>query len=179
MGGPGSGRWALHDKKTTVEECLPLDANKLARDGMISRSPGGGLLVWTSTRTGEQTASAGYRREVIEGIVVFRLLYTVTGRDGQKLNVDEPIVLQTTRPPIGGLRWWFTCPHMVDGRPCRRRAGKLYLPPGRRYFGCRHCHDLTYTSCQESHQYDRLFRVLAHDTGFDPSLVKRVLSRKA
>ena len=28
--------------------------------------------------------------------------------------------------------------------------GKLYLPPGGRYFGCRHCHDLTYRSRQES-----------------------------
>ena len=26
---------------------------------------------------------------------------------------------------------------------------KLYLPPGSRYFGCRRCHRLTYTSCQE------------------------------
>ena len=27
--------------------------------------------------------------------------------------------------------------------------GKLYLPPGARYFGCRRCHELTYRSCQE------------------------------
>jgi hypothetical protein len=27
--------------------------------------------------------------------------------------------------------------------------GKLYLPPGGRYFGCRHCYGLTYRSCQE------------------------------
>ena len=29
-----------------------------------------------------------------------------------------------------------------------RRARKLYL--GGRYFGCRHCHNLTYTSSQQS-----------------------------
>jgi hypothetical protein len=28
-------------------------------------------------------------------------------------------------------------------------VGKLYLPPGARYFGCRRCHELTYRSCQE------------------------------
>jgi hypothetical protein len=33
---------------------------------------------------------------------------------------------------------------------CGRRVGKLYLPPGGRYYGCRQCHDLTYTSCQQS-----------------------------
>jgi hypothetical protein len=38
---------------------------------------------------------------------------------------------------------------VVSGSPCYRRVGKLYLPPGGRYFGCRHCYDLTYTSCQE------------------------------
>jgi hypothetical protein len=33
-----------------------------------------------------------------------------------------------------------------------RQAGRLYLPSGSRYFGCRACHDLTYTSCRESHK---------------------------
>jgi hypothetical protein len=26
---------------------------------------------------------------------------------------------------------------------CNRRVGKHYLPPGARYFGCRHCYDFT------------------------------------
>jgi len=33
---------------------------------------------------------------------------------------------------------------------CGRRVAKLYLPRGARYFGCRHCYDLTYLSCQRS-----------------------------
>ncbi len=53
-------------------------------------------------------------------------------------------------------RWWFACPLVVNGRACGRRVRMLYLPPNGRYFGCRGCHDLTYRSCQESHQYDRL-----------------------
>jgi hypothetical protein len=47
--------------------------------------------------------------------------------------------------------WWFRCPLVVAGVPCRGRCRKLYLPPGARYFGCRRCHQLTYTSCRESH----------------------------
>lgn len=31
-----------------------------------------------------------------------------------------------------------------SGRHSFRRVGELYLPPGARYFGCRHCHRLTY-----------------------------------
>ena len=38
---------------------------------------------------------------------------------------------------------------MVHGEACYWQVAKLYLPPGSRYFGCRHCHNLTYTSCQE------------------------------
>jgi len=32
----------------------------------------------------------------------------------------------------------------------------LYLPAGSLYFGCRHCYDLTYRSCQDSHKRDFL-----------------------
>ena len=65
--------------------------------------------------------------------------------------------LQTTPAQFGGQRWWFTCPLIVDGMACNRRAGKLFLPPGAKYFGCRTCHGLTYRSCQEAHQTERLF----------------------
>lgn len=46
MGGPGSGSHyyrALRDKKTVVEDCLSLDANRWAREGILSkvaRAPG-------------------------------------------------------------------------------------------------------------------------------------------
>ena len=44
---------------------------------------------------------------------------------------------------FGGERWWFTCPLKVNDVNCNRRVGKLYLPPGANYFGCRSCHELT------------------------------------
>jgi hypothetical protein len=68
-------------------------------------------------------------------------------------------------------------PLVVGGRPCGRRVGKLHLPPHGRYFGCRHCHDLTYASCQESHKFDRAFRRLALDTGSDFATVKQLMNR--
>jgi len=51
---------------------------------------------------------------------------------------------------FGGVRYWFICPLVINGRPCGRRVGKLYLPPGGKYFGCRHCYNLTYR-CQKEH----------------------------
>ena len=82
-----------------------------------------------------------------------RLRYSIT-QTGEAL--DYRVDLQTTRPNFGGLRWWFTCPLVVAGRPCRRRCEKLYLSPGAKYYGCRVCYDLSYTSRRE----DRANRML-------------------
>jgi hypothetical protein len=45
-------------------------------------------------------------------------------RDGAELEIDDKIYLATTRPHLGGLRWWFVCPRS------NRRVRKLYLPLG-------------------------------------------------
>lgn len=74
------------------------------------------------------------------------LVYTMT-QSQQRL--DYRIFFQTTRPHFGGVRWWFVCPLLVHGQACRHWVTTLYLPPGEPYFGCRHCYDLTYSSCQE------------------------------
>jgi hypothetical protein len=67
----------------------------------------------------------------------------------EETDFDYKVPLTTTRCNFGGIRYWFVCPLVVNGKPCRRRVAKLYKPPNAKYFGRRHCHDLTYTSCQE------------------------------
>jgi hypothetical protein len=61
---------------------------------------------------------------------------------------EYPVDLQTTRPHLGALRWWFVCPL------CERRAQKLFLPPDAERFGCRQCHKLSYASRSEK-PFDR------------------------
>jgi hypothetical protein len=92
-----------------------------------------------------------------------------------KESIDYRVTLTTTRPRFGGVRWWFLCPLSVYGRPCGRRVAKLYFAPGARYFGCRHCHDLSYSSRHESRRFDSLYRRLARSTGYDLDTVKRAL----
>jgi hypothetical protein len=82
-------------------------------------------------------------------------------------------LLEGTAQHFGGVRWWFLCP--LAG--CGRRVAKLYLPPGGRYFGCRRCHRLTYTSCQESGQFRALYGRLAAEMGTDPATARRVFGR--
>lgn len=157
-------------KKTVVEDCLALDANRWMREGILRfgvHLTGSWRWVYHSGRE----CSISYEVNMRGGDrPVVQLFYT-----GPQGSVEQPVALTTTRPRFGGLRWWFTCPLVEDGRPCRRRAGKLYLPPRARYFGCRSCYRLTYTSCQESHKYDGMYRLLAQDTGYDLATVKRAM----
>jgi hypothetical protein len=78
-----------------------------------------------------------------------RLSYTFSDNEtGESTNYDYRVPLVSAKCNFGGVRYWFKCPLEVDGRPCLRRVAKLYLPPRGRYFGCRHCYDLTY-KCQK------------------------------
>jgi hypothetical protein len=99
---------------------------------------------WTSGRLrwlqGEaEVASLGYTIADVYGMRVLTLEYRVT-HSGERVTI--PIELQTTKPRFGGVRWWGRC-------SCGRRVAKLYLPPGATRFACRHCHGLTYASCQQ------------------------------
>ena len=173
MGGYGSGPNCC--SKQTVESCRCIDVNRWIREGIIAE----GIIrrggwVWRDAYTEEQTASIGYEVNTIHYSDPWvRLFYTFSE---SKREVDYRIHLQRMPVHFGGIRWWFTCPLVVGGRSCNRRVGKLYLPPGGIYYGCRHCYNLTYTSCQESRKYDSLFRKLAISAGTTPDIVKRVFS---
>ena len=84
-------------------------------------------------------------------------VYRIKSGSGEWQKFEYPIELQSTSLPWGGLRWWFTCPLILGDDACGRRVAKLYLPPGQRFFGCRHCYNLTYSSQQEG-VADRLMR---------------------
>jgi hypothetical protein len=152
MGGSGSGNhyhWWRSAKKTTVEACKDLDANLWMREGILKtgvRRSGSWRWVYHS---GEEHSISYEVNTLDQAPPSVRLSYTLTqAATKERESLDYRFVLTTTRPRFGGLRWWFVCPLILGGRPCGRRVGKLYLPPGARYFGCRHCHELTYTSVQ-------------------------------
>ena len=74
--------------------------------------------------------------------------YTQTELNGEKKDFDYKVGLTSTACNYGNKRWWFVCPLKIDGVSCGRRVGVLYKNGD--YFGCRHCHDLTYQSKKES-----------------------------
>src|ERR687897_827707 len=163
MGGTGSGRWTYHDKRRTVEECWAMSISEVERVLDFSKSGSiSHLFRPTIPKTGKRMSPVRTKSKLgNDGKPLLGLSYTVKDRQGLEHRVEEVLRLQTTRPTFGGVRWWFSCPRMLDGEECGLRVGKLYRPPGSRTFACRHCLELTYESCQRSHRYDELFALVA------------------
>ena len=161
MGGSGSGRWWGHSKKITVEDSHVLTAR--AFKPFMNTAPGSvGTMTWT--RGEEKVASITFIPEGNGDGRVFRFSYTCgSGENAQA--VDYTVRMVKAAPHFGGVRWYFLCPLVVNREPCLRRVSKLYLPPGGIYFGCRECYGLTYTSSQESHKFDGLYKMLAANVG--------------
>jgi hypothetical protein len=155
MGGRGSGRRA--NIKLTVEESLFIDINLIRRQGIFDSGRIPVFLKISAAPWEKQVAFINFTFENNNGSSPFLILKYLVKQEDSKQEIEEPVALQSTKLHSGGLRWWFTCPLVLNCRPCLRRVGKLYLPPGGRYFGCRHCYDLTYRSCQQSHKRDWMF----------------------
>jgi hypothetical protein len=101
------------------------------------------------SRGGELVAFIGYTVRPAEDGLILQLSYRCSGAGQNAEEVEVPVRLATTPLHFGDRRWWGICPLVVNRQACNRRVGRLYLPPGGRYFGCRHCHRLTYRSAQE------------------------------
>ena len=135
------------DRKTTAEACKAISMTFLKQHGYLSGLQWGSMK-WTDG-WGEATGSISFRIWVEECVGEIRFQYTQTqGYIGEKEHIDYPVKLVATPCRYGGKRWWFICPLTKNGVACNRRTLKLYLGGGK-YFGCRHCYNLTYESCQE------------------------------
>ncbi|PIQ82270.1 MAG: hypothetical protein COV76_04420 [Candidatus Omnitrophica bacterium CG11_big_fil_rev_8_21_14_0_20_64_10] len=135
------------DKKTTVGECKSISTTFLKKHGYFCGWQAGGMK-WTNGQ-GEETGSISFQVSVQEWAGEIRFQYTQTQRhNDEKENLNYPVRLTAAPCRYGGKRWWFLCPLVTNGIACTRRVLKLYLGGGK-YFGCRHCYNLTYESCQE------------------------------
>jgi len=168
MGGLGSGR-PPDVYSGTVEECLSLDVNRFAREGSIGKGcQASGIISWDGPLGIK--SSIGFEAQCFMKNGYMRLQYTVSSFAMGEQVVNYNVELITTKPHLGGVRWWFICPN----QDCEKMVAKLYQPPGARYFLCRTCQNLTYTSCRDSHKYDSYYKQIAADTGLDIKLVRRI-----
>jgi hypothetical protein len=145
----------LHRKKTVVEDCLVLDINTFVKrvvppSVFQNLQDWEGSLVWRSLQAREIHAEAHYTLSWSDETPDLDLDYDVTTLGGARQHLRYSVSLESIPCTYGGVRWWFTCPQ------CERRVGKLYKPPLKQRFACRHCHHLTYRSAQEAHRLDGL-----------------------
>jgi hypothetical protein len=135
-------------KKNTVEDGTKLSIFKLKEFGLLE-GMSSNTLTWTRSLSGHKS-SIGIFVNVLDEPYYAKLNYTITARDsGEKTDYDYKIALTTTPCHFGGVRYWFICPLVRNGVPCGRRVGTLFLSSGGKYFGCRHCYDLSYESRNE------------------------------
>lgn len=140
MGGLGSGNWCRFDSKTLAEHYLFIDVRQLSRSGCLVP---GKRFDW-QWRDGCNILIE-IERDSID------LLYAIS-HDSQREDVHINVLLSWSSCNYGGKRPWFICP----GKGCGRRVAKLYL--GRKYFLCRHCHELAYSSQREGKEFRMMNR---------------------
>ena len=150
MGGWNSGRRA---HRITIEGCrsLSLDVLDIMRPVVAAMRRNATVEPFTLrprvlswSRSGEPYAEIEYTLTVFPeaGTGALRLRHGDVHDYGHRAQ-DYSVPLDTTRPPFGGLQWWFHCP--ITGRRCR----KLFLPNGARTFACRQAYGLHYRSQAE------------------------------
>ncbi len=151
MGGYGSTRWDWHQKKTVIENCLAISTTYLRKEGLLNPDcETKGAFYWR-----DRNSSVGFSLLWRKEKPLLQLRYTAKD---ESVDVVYPMI--ATYPYFGGVRWWFICPLSVNGVDCRRRVGKLYIPPRQKYFGCRSCYDLSYKTRQE---YDKRYAHISYD----------------
>lgn len=122
--------------KTLVESTLKISTDMFARSGYFRTSGLSGMLVWdrlnASCLVTINLCSFGPHCQFDIG--------------GSRFHVG----LTFYRPGYGGRRYAFVCP------TCGRSMRTMHFYKDR--LACRICLDLTYNSCNKSHQHDALAR---------------------
>jgi hypothetical protein len=139
MGGSGSGNWYRFDSKTLAEHCLSIDVRQLNRKGCLEPGQRYGWKWQNGANITIETKPGG-----------IELFYNISRNVQPREDVHIEVPLSWSSCNYGRERPWFICP----GKGCGRRVAKLYL--GSKYFLCRHCHDLVYSSQRQA----KAFRLL-------------------
>lgn len=128
--------------KTEADWLLKININWLNQRGFLEGVKAGNIN-WERSSGGKSSVSVYC--DTLSDNPSMRLVYTL--RDtftNEKKDINYRIYFTSTPCNYGGKRWWFICPLVKQGDPCKRRVGTLYK--GDELFGCRHCYDLTYLS---------------------------------
>jgi hypothetical protein len=135
--------------KGVAEDCFKLSIFEMRQHGFFTKYYGGSV---TRLTDGQRSSITAQLEPVSQEGLQLRLLYTQTNHTtGEKQEFNYIVNLVSTPCNFGELRYWFLCPLIKNGFKCNRRVGVLYK--GGDYFGCRHCYNLSYRSCNENPRF--------------------------
>ena len=121
----------LHKYRMLVPECQSFNSN----------------VIWYCN--GSETARINYNISTITSNSFIELRYKIKRcNDEEWKPIEQKIQLESVQCHFGGKRWYFRCGLSRNGQYCGRRVAVLYQADN--YFGCRHCANLSYESCNES-----------------------------
>jgi hypothetical protein len=132
--------------KTETNSLLKLEIYWLKSKGYLNNYKKGGID-WLGGRFSPKQ-SIGIEAFTIDNDNSFIRLFYAKILDGEKTQFDYRIKLEISPCNYGGKRYWFICPLVHNGIPCKRKVAVLYKEGD--YFGCRHCQNLTYSSRNEN-----------------------------
>jgi hypothetical protein len=163
----GSG---LRPIKQKAENCISLSIKDVQRSGCLRPGSKG---YWSYFVNGTEVSRVGYRAEV--GRFILNYKTRKNGEDCEHITLTITIAL--TNCHFGGTRPYFICPSVKNRVPCGRRVGRLY--PVDKYFFCRHCANVTYTSQTEpSHERQlRQANKIRASLGGEPGMAKSIPPR--
>ena len=143
MGRRNSDTWYRWNAKETCEAQHWLDVRFMRKQGWLFNGAMGSLS-WRCR--GEPSGNIGYR--VANGFLVLTYKHQ-RHRSAEWEPGEQYIPILSMACHYGGKRYWWQCLR------CGRRVAVLY--GAGKYFLCRHCHNLSYSSQHES-KMDRLIR---------------------
>jgi hypothetical protein len=148
--------------RLTVEDCRSWDIADLRRAGVFRAAPETLCATTWKDRDGKELFQVTFC--LVRSSIGKLTLHLRYGPPSAILSLtttpSDVIELDQTRCHLGGSRYWFRCPRLRNGVPCRKRVRVLYRPRLDCLFGCRNCYNLTYRSSREHDQrLDRLLRL--------------------
>ena len=133
-----------------------------------------GTLNWSSN--GTPTGDIRFELSTDENDSYIRLIYRAKKHwesEDKYRSLDYKFNLIKTLCNFGGVRWFFQCGLYKNGAYCGRRVGILYSTGD--YFGCRHCANLSYDSCNQDKRYrSGVWKVFTNESKAEEYYLKNV-----
>ncbi len=147
------------NSKLKANDCFKLSVYDLYKNKTLVNG-NWGTLKWTSRYRADFPVKFSVSMLPEYGFI--NLSYTLFSQEKPR-PISYPVYLITTPCNYGKHRFWFICPLTVNDKYCGKRVATLYKPPSSSYFGCRHCHNLTYRDRNLSGWNKKWGNVLTHD----------------